>query len=177
MFEGSTSYDIFAAEPQLMAFYLPIITASCLVVYVVKAWLLGRVFKKAGVGRWKAWVPFVNEFCYFKIGGRSGFNIFLGIISSILALIGYSFVLAFSHNTEFNSMPVAGIVFVTLAAVCLVVYLFRYISATWNIQKKFGKSGAFFILFFINAIAPLWLWILALGGDKYNDKVGRPQVK
>lgn len=61
------------------------------VAYVVGAWLLGRIFKKAGVESWKAWVPVYNNWVTFEIGGQKGFwSLFLFIpFVNIVGLVFY----------------------------------------------------------------------------------------
>ena len=48
--------------------------------YAVTAWLLGRIFKKAGVEQWIAWVPIYNNWKLLEIGGQQGFWAVLAII-------------------------------------------------------------------------------------------------
>lgn len=50
------------------------------VVYAVSAWLLGRIFKKAGVPSWVAWVPFYNNWKLLELGGQQGFWAILAIL-------------------------------------------------------------------------------------------------
>ena len=49
-------------------------------VYVVMALCLMRIFKKAGVESWIAWVPFYNNWKMLEIGGQQGFWAVLAII-------------------------------------------------------------------------------------------------
>lgn len=41
--------------------------------YVVSAYLLGRIFKKAGIKSWKAWVPVYNNWIMLEMGDQKGF--------------------------------------------------------------------------------------------------------
>jgi uncharacterized membrane protein len=50
------------------------------VAYVVTAIFLSKVFKKAGVPGWAAWVPFYNSWKLLEIGGQQGFWAILAII-------------------------------------------------------------------------------------------------
>jgi hypothetical protein len=50
------------------------------IAYAVHAFLLGRIFKKAGVEQWIAWVPFYNTWKLLEIGGQPGFWAVLAII-------------------------------------------------------------------------------------------------
>ncbi|BDI22678.1 DUF5684 domain-containing protein [Herbiconiux sp. L3-i23] len=61
-----------------------------LVIYLVFAFFLSRVFTKAGIEAWKGWVPFVNYFHIYKLGGFSGWWILINLvpfIGSIVALV------------------------------------------------------------------------------------------
>lgn len=49
-------------------------------VYVFVAICLMRIFKKAGVKPWIAWVPFYNNWKLLEIGGQQGFWAVLAII-------------------------------------------------------------------------------------------------
>ena len=48
--------------------------------YVVFSFLLGRIFKKAGVESWKAWVPVYNSWIMLELGGQQGFWVILAFI-------------------------------------------------------------------------------------------------
>lgn len=54
--------------------------AIVLVSYAVTAFLLGRIFKKAGVEQWKAWVPIYNGWVMLELGGQQGFWAVLALI-------------------------------------------------------------------------------------------------
>jgi len=150
---------------------------GCVVFYVINAWLLGRVFKKAGVARWKAWIPFVNIWNMLKIGGRSGANIFWAICGYLALGISTGCLGAFTADDKLVALPVVSIILSVAAVVFLVIYICKLISAVWNIQKKLNKPGPFILLYFVNLIAPLWLWILALDRSKWVDSKGRKQIK
>lgn len=51
-----------------------------LIAYAVSAWLLGRIFKKAGVPQWAAWVPVYNTWKILEIGGQQGFWAVLALL-------------------------------------------------------------------------------------------------
>lgn len=60
----------------LFAFYFLFIA----VMYVVSSLALMKIFKKAGVPGWIAWVPFYNSWKMLEIGGQQGFWAVLAII-------------------------------------------------------------------------------------------------
>lgn len=57
--------------------------------YAIGAFLLSRVFKKAGVEQWIAWVPIYNAWKLLEIGGQQGFWAVLAFIPfvNIVSLI------------------------------------------------------------------------------------------
>lgn len=57
--------------------------------YVVTAFLLGRIFKKAGVEQWKAWVPIYNTWILLELGDQKGFWAILALVPfvNIVAVI------------------------------------------------------------------------------------------
>ncbi|HEU5121970.1 MAG TPA: DUF5684 domain-containing protein, partial [Candidatus Saccharimonadales bacterium] len=64
-----------------------------LVVYVIGALLLGRIFKKAGVEQWKAWVPIYNTWILLELGDQKGYWAvlmlipFVNIVAAIFIII------------------------------------------------------------------------------------------
>ena len=51
-----------------------------IVSYAITAWLLGRIFKKAGVPQWAAWVPVYNNWKLLELGGQQGFWAILALV-------------------------------------------------------------------------------------------------
>ncbi|MFZ1250067.1 MAG: DUF5684 domain-containing protein [Candidatus Microsaccharimonas sp.] len=71
--------EIAAFSAFIFLFY-GIVFITSVVVYVVVALSLMRIFKKAGVKPWVAWVPFYNKWKLLEIGGQRGFWAVLSII-------------------------------------------------------------------------------------------------
>ena len=57
--------------------------------YAITAFLLGKVFQKAGAPQWAAWVPVYNNWKLLEIGGQQGFWALLAFIPfvNIVSLI------------------------------------------------------------------------------------------
>ncbi len=78
-----------AAFSVFLVFFAVLFVAS----YVITAFLLSRIFKKAGVEGWKAWVPVYNTWVFYEIGEQKGFWAvlafipFVNIISVVFAII------------------------------------------------------------------------------------------
>lgn len=74
-----------AAAATMMVFVL----VSALIGYVIGAFLLSRIFKKAGVEPWKAWVPIYNTWVMMELGDQKGYWAVLMLIPvvNIVAVI------------------------------------------------------------------------------------------
>lgn len=66
--------------PAFIAMMIVVGIAIAAIGYVIYAWLLGRIFKKAGIEAWIAWVPFYNTWKMLELGGQQGFWAVLAII-------------------------------------------------------------------------------------------------
>lgn len=73
--------------------------------YVLYAWLLSRVFRKAGIPAWKAWVPVYNLWVFLELGGQPGWIAILsvipaaGIVATVfLCIAAYHIGLAFKKE-------------------------------------------------------------------------------
>lgn len=71
--------DLAAAAAVGLAFLFFMVIAI-VAAYVVTAIFLGKLFTKAGVPSWIAWVPFYNNWKLLEIGGQQGFWAVLAII-------------------------------------------------------------------------------------------------
>jgi hypothetical protein len=67
----ATSPEVTAAQMQAMTTSFLFLSVAFLVQYILFSWALGKVFKKAGVEGWKAWVPIYNYAVMLKLGGYS----------------------------------------------------------------------------------------------------------
>lgn len=66
--------------PAAIAVVFSTLLISILASYVISAWLIGRIFKKAHTPQWIAWVPFYNTWKMLELGGQQGFWAVLAII-------------------------------------------------------------------------------------------------
>lgn len=74
----STAAASLAPGALLLFFLLGLVIFAAF--YALYAFLLSRLFKKAGVAEWIAWVPFYNTWKFLEIGGQPGFWAVLAII-------------------------------------------------------------------------------------------------
>src|SRR6266496_6120439 len=77
---GASSQMSDAAAASFLIFMLIFGLVVALIGYVVSAFLLSRIFKKAGVEGWKAWVPVYNMWVLLELGDQKGFWAIIALI-------------------------------------------------------------------------------------------------
>lgn len=81
-FANDTTYT--AAESAAVAgavvFLLLVSLIAVVISYVIYAWALGKIFKKAGIESWKAWIPVYNNWVMLELGGQPGYWAVLAFI-------------------------------------------------------------------------------------------------
>lgn len=79
---GGSDAAAAAAGGAFLGAFLVFLLIFAIICYAVGAFLLGRVFKKAGVPQWIAWVPIYNTWKLLEMGNQQGFW-------SVLALLPF----------------------------------------------------------------------------------------
>lgn len=69
-----------AAATVFGVFAILFMLVMAVAMYVVMSLLTMRIFKKAGVEGWKAWVPFYNHWILLELGNQKGFWAVLTIV-------------------------------------------------------------------------------------------------
>lgn len=88
---AANSDPVAAAVAVMIVFFIAFV--FWVAAYAVSAFLLSRIFKKAGTPQWAAWVPIYNVWKLLELGGRQGFWAvialipFVGIISLVFIYI------------------------------------------------------------------------------------------
>lgn len=84
-YQYQSTYDAAPAmiAPAAIASILFTIFIIFLGIYAIHAYLLSRIFKKAGVKSWAAWVPFYNIWKLLEIGDQPSFWAVLSIITPL----------------------------------------------------------------------------------------------
>lgn len=108
-----------------------VLLAFTIAAYVIGALLLGRIFKKAGVPSWIAWVPFYNNWKLLEIGGQQGFWAVLAIIPFV-SIVSAVFMYIAMYNIGLKLGKTAA--FVLLAIFLPIVWLIWLAvdSSVWN---------------------------------------------
>ncbi|GHU08427.1 hypothetical protein FACS189431_4660 [Alphaproteobacteria bacterium] len=152
--------------------------------YVVESLFLMKLFKKANVAGWKAWVPFVNIWTFLQLGGQKGAWTFgaIGAIAAYLIIAILGVITAVVANAS-SSASMGGIA-VTMAIVSVVLYIAAFAGvvlttvfqciAAYNIGKKLGFDPALVVLYIFIGI--VWLGIAGLGKSKFDDSKGKPSL-
>lgn len=99
--------------------------------YAINAFLLGRIFKKAGVEQWKAWVPVYNSWVMLELGDQKGWWAVLMLVPfvNIVALI-FLIIAEYNIGLKFGKEGV----FVLLAIFIPIVWLawLAFDKSTWK---------------------------------------------
>lgn len=127
-----------------------LIVISLILLYIVNSIFLSKVFKKAGVPGYIAWIPFWNNWQLFEIGGQKGYL-------SLIPVIG-SFILNLIENLRLGGNSI-GPVLLMINGALSIAYLVFMIRAISNINKNLGKGTAYTVLGVL--LYTIWLGILA----------------
>jgi len=101
------------------------------IAYVVSAIFLSKIFKKAGVEGWIAWVPFYNNWKLLEIGGQQGFWAILTLvpIANYVALV-YMYIAMYHIGKKFGKQGTFVLLGIFLP---LVWYIWLAVDkSTWN---------------------------------------------
>lgn len=55
--------------------------------YIYYAYTLSRIFAKAGVAGWQAWVPFLNTWRVLQLGGQPGWWVLVALVPFVGSLL------------------------------------------------------------------------------------------
>lgn len=73
MYSGSSPMLVTDVPLNILAIILVMLSVSLMIAYIILSLLLSRMFKKAGVAQWIAWVPFYNIWTLLELGDQKGF--------------------------------------------------------------------------------------------------------
>lgn len=148
---AQTSNDMYAIDMSntatdgiILGIIVFIITIG-LIAYAITAYLLSRIFKKAGVAGWRAWVPVYSTWITLVLGGQKGWISLLFLAPLTVDLLPLSpgvgatllYVIAF------------------LASLTAIVYLY---IAMYKIGMHFGKED-YFVLWAIFLPIVWYAWL------------------
>ncbi len=120
-----------AAAAGAFMFFMMFMLVAVAVSYVVFALLLGRIFAKAGVPQWKAWVPVYSNWVMLEIGGQAGFWAVLAFIP-VVNIVSIVFMFIAMYNIGLKLGKEGAFV---LLAIFLPLVWFIWLAvdkSTWN---------------------------------------------
>lgn len=101
------------------------------IVYALNAFLLGRVFKKAGLAQWIAWVPFYNTWKLLELGGQPGFWAVFSVISPLnIVTAVFTYIAMYHIGLKFGKDGAWVVLGIFLPTVWLAILAFD--SSKWN---------------------------------------------
>lgn len=92
-----SSSDV-SLDPAIGAGIIIAVIVTLIIAYVVNAFLMGKIFKKAGEESWKAWVPIYNTWTLLEVGGQKGWYVLLALIPFVGAIITAVFTFIAQYN-------------------------------------------------------------------------------
>lgn len=102
-----------------------------LISYAVTAFLLGRIFKKAGVEQWKAWVPIYNNWVLLELGDQKGFWAVIALIPIVnIVSIVFMFIAMYNIGLKLGKESWFILLAIFLPLVWLIWLAFD--KSTWN---------------------------------------------
>lgn len=135
-------------QQQLLYLLLPMLgfgIVAAVVIYIVAAIFLMRVFAKAGVdGGWRAWVPVYNTMIFYKLGDLNPWLVVIGFALALIPFLNF---------------------FVALGLAILMT------MAAWRIGLKLQKEVPWIFLFIFLGL--VWLGINAFDRSRWNVAVPR----
>jgi hypothetical protein len=114
--------------------------------YCVQAFFMMKLFRKANVEAWKAWVPFVNIWTFLQLGGYPGW-IILFAFAGFIPLVGW------------------------LGSIAVLVF---ECMAAYQIGLKLRKDSVWVVLYIFVGI--VWMAICGLDRSTWDDRLGRSSL-
>ena len=133
---------------------LVVVISICLA-YLLLGFVVSKMFKKAGVKWYLAYIPVVNFVFLLKLADLRWPYLFEYIITLFIPL--------FIFFGKFKGLSVQGVMVASA-----VLFIYYYIRLNYRLGKRFNKEGLF-LLFMMVPIVPYVL--LAFDKSKYNDSV------
>ena len=99
--------------------------------YVFVSFVMGKIFTKAGVEPWKAWVPVYNTWVFLELGGQKGWLILLAFLPGVNIIAGiFMIIAAYNIGLAFNKNGAWVLLYIFLSPVWFLLLAFD--SSTYN---------------------------------------------
>lgn len=158
-------------------------------VYVWLALALTALLRKAGQPAWKAWVPVVNAWTLFTLGGMAGWwavvlavgGLLAGVGSVVVAALFAGAALGAAGGGEADAAGAAVIGAVLVPAIIWLVYgvgaLILQIRMLLGVNRGFGLGGGYTVLGVL--LLPVWASVVGWGSARWlglPPKIAQPTL-
>ena len=168
-----SSYSTGAAEGAafvaIFLFLLGLVVFGAIASYIINSFLLSRIFKKAGVKSWKAWIPVYNTWRLLELGGQYGWWVLLPLEASTFVGI----ITLPSSGSSLDPSPIEIFGNIILAGSSITYYVFWALAA-YAIGRKLQKEGVFVLWAIFLPI--VWLIWLAFDGSRWDESAGAARL-
>lgn len=106
-----------------------------LAIYAVFAFFLGRVFEKAGLEQWRAWIPVYSSWKFLELGGQKGWIILLAFIPFVgqIAVTVFLCIAAYNIGISFGKSGAWVVLYFFLSIIWAAIIAFD--DSRWNGQQ------------------------------------------
>jgi len=113
--------------------------------YVLFGWMLSRIFRKAGIQPWKAWVPIYNNWVLLEMGGQPGWWSVLAFVPFANFVAVVFLCIAIYHLDAGFGKPGAGwlLLFLFLPVVWIIILAFdgsRWEPSRMEVSPLYGPN-------------------------------------
>jgi len=156
-------------------------------IHIVVAVFTMKLFDKARVPTWKAWIPFANMWKFMELGGYPGAISLLNLIGVVMLAAYLAFINLYQIASSMSLVLPADFGFLNndlgailsrtwlsylVIGLLVILCTVSMVPAADQIGRKLGKSSSWLVLFIFAAI--VWLGIMAFNKSVWNDSLGRP---
>ena len=118
---------VFAA----LGIFAIVATIFGIIAYIVNAIFLGKIFKKAGIESWIAWVPIYNNWKMLEIGGQKGYWSVLALLP-VVQIASIVFVIIAMYNIGLKFGKTGGFVALAILLPFVWVIWLAIDTSVWN---------------------------------------------
>lgn len=140
-----SAHDATTVDPVAAAAFISVMLMFVFIIavisYVIYSFLLSRIFKKAGVQQWAAWVPIYNSWKMLELGNQQGFWAVLALVPIVnIASAVFMYIAMYHIGKKLGKEDW----FVLLAIFLPIVWLIwlGFDDSKWSDGKKTAKKSA-----------------------------------
>jgi len=138
-----------------------------LALYIWTAAAMAAVFRKSGIAPWKAWVPVVSLWAFFRLGGRPGWwSLVYALGWAVVAAAELAFLAAGAGGTRSGWATLLGVLVGTVGGVALAIFsIVTFILGLVGVNRGFRLGAGHIALGFF--LFPVWASVTGWGGARW----------